>query len=80
MSFNSGAYFGGHSTVSQCARSARAARVALLGVDRAVVEHEDHGPHRAARRRSPAPVDLRQEGDDVRTALGPAGPDEVVSQ
>jgi hypothetical protein len=30
MSFSSGAYFGSHSTVSQWARSARAARVALL--------------------------------------------------
>ena len=26
MSFNSGAYFGSHSTVGQCARSARAAQ------------------------------------------------------
>jgi len=30
MSFNSGAYLGSHSTVSQCARAASAARESLL--------------------------------------------------
>ena len=30
MSLSSGAYFGNHSTVSQCARSASAAHIALL--------------------------------------------------
>jgi len=30
MSFSSGAYFGSHSTVSQCALAANAARLALL--------------------------------------------------
>jgi hypothetical protein len=45
----------------------------LAGVDRTVIEHEDDGPHRLAWPRSPAPVDLRQEGEEVRAALAPAG-------
>src|SRR5829696_7236842 len=79
MSFSSGANFGSHSTVSQCARSAKAARVALLvwigplsnarTTDRAT--SPGAGPQ--------APVEFGQEGDDVRAALGPAGPDHEVA-
>src|SRR5215208_5204538 len=75
MSFSSGAYFGSHSTVSQWARSASAARLALLvwigplsrtrtrtrGLDR----NSELGPI--------APVDLLQESDEVRASFGPAG-------
>src|SRR3712207_6039208 len=51
----------------------------LAGVDRPVVEHEDDGSRHLARPRTPAPVELLQEGDDVRAALGPAGPDDETA-
>ncbi len=78
MSFSSGAYFGSHSTASQCARSARAAR-RLAGVDWAVIEYEDDGSPHLARPRSPMPVDLRRQSDEVGAALGSAGLDQKVA-
>src|SRR3954468_10404717 len=72
MSLSSGAYFGSHSTVSQGARSARAAR-RLAGVDRAVVEDEHDRFLRTAGHRAILPVDLIQKRDEVEAALGAAG-------
>ena len=72
MSFSSGAYFGSHSTVSQRARAARAAR-RLAGVDRAVVEDQNEGLDRDPELGPIAPIDLLQESKEVCAALGPAG-------
>src|SRR4051812_22791679 len=45
----------------------------LAGVDRAVVEHKHDGLERDPELGTIAPVDLLQESDEVRAALGPAG-------
>src|SRR3954468_18699944 len=79
MSLSSGAYFGSHSTVSQGARSARAAR-RLAGVDRAVVEDEHDRFLRTAGHRAILPVDLFQKRDEIGTALAPAGAHDQVAR
>ena len=70
MSLSSGTYLGGHSTVSQCARAARAA---LAGVDRAVVLDQHDRLGLAPRLRAEEMIDLLKMGDEVTAALGGAG-------
>lgn len=80
MSFSSGAYFGNHSTVRQCARAASAARVASARVDRAVVQDQHHRPQ--ALRAGPWPVALvedLEQCEEVGAALGPAGVDDEIA-
>jgi hypothetical protein len=48
-------------------------------VDRAVVEHQDHRPALAARRRAVAPVEPAEQGDEVAGPLGGAGEDDQLA-
>src|SRR5215207_7846855 len=71
MSFSSGAYFGSHSTVSQWARRASAARVALLVWT--VVENEHDERERDPELGAIAPIDLLQKSKEIRASFGSAG-------
>src|SRR3954469_21131344 len=73
LSLSSGAYFGSHSTVSQWARAASAARESLLVWIGPVVLDQDHGPDWPARLGAIRLVELLEMGDEVTAALGRAG-------
>ena len=78
MSLSSGVYFGSHSTVSQGARAASAAR-RLAGVDRAVVQDEHDRLRRTIRCQAILRIDLLQKRDEIGTALAPAGAHDQVT-
>src|ERR1700733_7482784 len=71
MSFNSGAYLGSHSTVSQWARSANAARLALLTWIGPLSKDEDDGLGRCAGFWTVEAIERVQVLDEVGASLGP---------
>src|SRR5258706_80357 len=79
MSLSSGAYLGSHSTVSQWARAASAARGGLADVNRAVVEddHDGFGGH--ARLGTIEVIEGHQKRNKIGAALGAGGGDDQLS-
>ena len=73
MSFNSGAYLGSHSTVSQCARAASAAREKLAGVDRTIVLDQRHRLDGLAGPGTIKAIQLLEMGDKVAATLRRTG-------
>ena len=74
MSLSSGAYFGSHSGVSQGARSASAARVALALVNRAVIENKRGRLARCRRFGAMDFIKPLQQGDDIGEEVLRTGP------
>src|SRR5271167_3958187 len=72
MSLSSGAYFGSHSTVSQCLRASMALRVSLLTWDRPVVFDQHDGLDCSSRLGAVQMVELLQVSDEVAGPLGRA--------
>src|SRR3984957_17870566 len=79
MSFNSGAYLGSHSTVSQWARSANAARLALLTWSGPLSKDEDDGLGRCAGFWTVAASERVQVLDEVGASLGPGRRDDQIT-
>ena len=73
MSFNSGAYLGSHSTVSQCARGGQRGQGELAGVDRTIVLDQRHRLDGLAGPGTIKAIQLLEMGDKVAAALRRTG-------